>query len=291
MKKTLLIFIIIFTSQIFAQDTNIVKYFPLKVGNVWVYDWSLIGPFPQSGHQRISVFNSTVVNGHVYYSLEVIGTSSYCFGSDTYSAYLISLVNHPFRVDSLSGNIMVLNLSCGAWNIGERVFDSLKSKLHDTTHCIASYCYDTSDISVFGISSKGKKFTEITNPMTPYSHYFAKNFGLYGSGKQCWSTGTLSYSLVGCLIDGVLYGDTTFPVGLKQVETEIPESFSLSQNYPNPFNPNTVIRFQVASEELVKITVYNVLGKEVSVLVNENLKPGIYETNWDGSNIQAGLLL
>ncbi|MBC8488754.1 MAG: T9SS type A sorting domain-containing protein [Bacteroidetes bacterium] len=57
----------------------------------------------------------------------------------------------------------------------------------------------------------------------------------------------------------------------------LPGKCSLSQNYPNPFNPKTVIKFEVASSEVVTLKVYDVLGKEVATLVNKKLSAGSYE--------------
>ncbi len=79
------------------------------------------------------------------------------------------------------------------------------------------------------------------------------------------------------------------PIGIIPVSNQIPDRFSLSQNYPNPFNPNTVIKFQVTSLSDVKIAVFDILGREVATLVNEQLQPGTYEVDWDGSNFSSGV--
>lgn len=66
-------------------------------------------------------------------------------------------------------------------------------------------------------------------------------------------------------------------------------NFSLSQNYPNPFNPLTTINFSIPKYSKVTLKVYDVLGKEVSTLLNEELNPGIYNKNWDASNLSSGI--
>ena len=66
-------------------------------------------------------------------------------------------------------------------------------------------------------------------------------------------------------------------------------TFSLSQNYPNPFNPTTNIKFNVESYKVIKLIVYDILGKEVSTLVNEKLKPGEYEVSFDGNSLSSGI--
>ena len=79
------------------------------------------------------------------------------------------------------------------------------------------------------------------------------------------------------------------PIGIQNISTEIPSSFSLKQNYPNPFNPTTKIKFDVVRLSDVKIVVYDVTGREVSTLVNESLQPGTYETTFDASALSSGI--
>ena len=69
--------------------------------------------------------------------------------------------------------------------------------------------------------------------------------------------------------------------------TNIPSNFELSQNYPNPFNPETVIHFAIPQETHVKMAIYDVLGCEVSTLIDENLKADYHSVKWDGLN-QSG---
>jgi hypothetical protein len=71
--------------------------------------------------------------------------------------------------------------------------------------------------------------------------------------------------------------------------TDIPKEFQLYQNYPNPFNPVTNIKFDIPRSSLVKIRVYDILGKEISDLVNTDMEPGRYEVNWDASNYASGV--
>ncbi len=96
---------------------------------------------------------------------------------------------------------------------------------------------------------------------------------------------------------GKIYKTTTGGItAIQLIPSEIPDKFSLSQNYPNPFNPTTVISFSIgiSSEQLavnsfVSLKIYGVLGREITTLVNEQLKPGIYKTAWDASNFASGI--
>ncbi|HJY63727.1 MAG TPA: YCF48-related protein [Ignavibacteria bacterium] len=80
---------------------------------------------------------------------------------------------------------------------------------------------------------------------------------------------------------------------LNPISNMIPEHYSLYQNYPNPFNPTTKIRFSIpaidGSNGDVSLKIYDNLGREAATLVNEKLKPGIYEAEFDGSNLSSGV--
>ena len=78
-------------------------------------------------------------------------------------------------------------------------------------------------------------------------------------------------------------------VGINPVSSEIPNRFYLYQNYPNPFNPKTKIKFDLPFETFTILKVYDALGREVSTLVNENLKAGKYEVGWNASILNSGI--
>lgn len=78
-------------------------------------------------------------------------------------------------------------------------------------------------------------------------------------------------------------------LGVHNISGEIPLNFSLSQNYPNPFNPVTNIKFDIPKSGFVKITVFDLLGREITRLVNEQMQPGSYNVDWDASNYPSGV--
>lgn len=83
-------------------------------------------------------------------------------------------------------------------------------------------------------------------------------------------------------------------VGIENISQSVPAAFSLYQIYPNPFNPSTKIKFSLPNPSEggamdVKLVIYDALGREVSVLVNEQLRPGTYEVDWNAANFSSGI--
>jgi len=96
----------------------------------------------------------------------------------------------------------------------------------------------------------------------------------------------------GTMSSGVFKRSLNELTGIQQISNETPNKFSLSQNYPNPFNPATTIRFNIPANSSVAqtfLSVYDMLGKEVATLVNQQLTPGTYSVNWDASNHPSGV--
>jgi len=78
-------------------------------------------------------------------------------------------------------------------------------------------------------------------------------------------------------------------VGINQISNNIPKGFMLEQNYPNPFNPNTVISYQLAVSSFAKLKVYDILGNEITTLVNEKQNAGSYSVEFDASIYPSGI--
>lgn len=134
-----------------------------------------------------------------------------------------------------------------------------------------------------------------SNGLPPFTGYFApcrsfsKHLFLPGNGpwilkiydRKAPDTGYLkSWSLT-------LRYETI--IGINPVSNEVPHSYTLSQNYPNPFNPVTKIRYSIPESANIRITVYDINGKEIKTLVNQWLNTGIYESDFDGSNMASGV--
>ena len=172
--------------------------------------------------------------------------------------------------------------------------------------------------SMFGISNFGGKLVRInktTGALTDIGPLGITIGNIYGcdfdplTGKMYLmnnssvyriDTATGAATLVGSLANSVKYiaiagGSYT---GISQLSSEIPVSVKLYENYPNPFNPATKIKFDItslalsntgSSERFVSLKIFDMLGREVVVLVNAKLSPGTYDFDWNASAFPSGL--
>ena len=94
------------------------------------------------------------------------------------------------------------------------------------------------------------------------------------------------------VIDGIRI-DTTWPVavltGVGNAPVATPRAFALENNYPNPFNPTTTFQFSIPNSQLATLKVYDLLGREVAVLVNEEKPPGTYTVTWNAKGMASGV--
>ena len=107
--------------------------------------------------------------------------------------------------------------------------------------------------------------------------------------KLGYSTSTQTIQLNSPLRDSINFILNQVLVGVNSISNIIPKKFSLYQNYPNPFNPVTNIRFDIPKSSFVTIKIYNVLGKESALLLNENKSAGSYEIDFDASTLTTGV--
>jgi hypothetical protein len=109
--------------------------------------------------------------------------------------------------------------------------------------------------------------------------------GIFGS-----VSGVSANNIAACDVSNII-------TGTSNNGNTLPNTFKLEQNYPNPFNPSTKIKFTVRNSlleggmggDLVQLTIYNALGKEVETLVNDKMNPGNYEVEWNASKYSSGV--
>lgn len=107
--------------------------------------------------------------------------------------------------------------------------------------------------------------------------YSNNTIGLWGNGKEA------AFS-VRCL-----KGEDVTAVSENLNRNELTSEYSIAQNYPNPFNPTTKISFRLPEKTITRLVVYDILGKEVSTLINQELEAGYHEVGFDGSKLTSGI--
>ncbi len=152
--------------------------------------------------------------------------------------------------------------------------------------------------------------TDITLQWETATELNNKGFKVERSIDQCdWKNiafiqgngNSTSPKVYGYVDNDLLAGDTKFQYRLKQIDYDgsfgytdivevevVPEQYELLQNYPNPFNPSTKIVFSIPEASFVQLKVYDVLGNEVSTLVNEEHNAGVYSIDFSGTRLTSG---
>lgn len=135
-----------------------------------------------------------------------------------------------------------------------------------------------------------QEFTELPNSFIP-GHGTTLEPHVYEFVDALSPSGQLYYRLRQVDLDGTSHLTGSVSVNsTTAVNENAPLRFALEQNYPNPFNPSTEIRYQIPEVSHVTLKVYDLLGREVATIVDEEKNPGSYEVQFDGSLLSSGIL-
>jgi len=267
-------------TRTYSWDADAAKFYPLAVGNKWVYTWyyTFMGNTVFGGYRVSRILSDTVIAGHKYYrfSSNVSGCNDYIFE----------------RIDSTSMNVYRRSSGTGTEQLLDSLFAKKQSMFRGKRNCVGFTdpqvtCMDTSAYTFAGNQHRSKMF--YADGLVMMSYRLTQNFGVTNiittEGQPDYKT------LAGCVLNGTVYGDTNTLTGVSQIGNEVPSRFSLSQNYPNPFNPITKINFAISGTSVAQtfLSVYDALGREIEVLVNQQLQPGTYEVSWDASPYPSGV--
>jgi len=253
---------------------ELLNLYPLSIGNKWVYlikdvTWPVIHYYV--GFTEV-LCDTIAPNGKVYFHLK------------EYENHYQYESHYLERVDSLDGKVYRY-YEDPLLPENEYVAYDLLAEVGDTIITPPPPYYVESRTYVVGVDTFFKW------GLTKLRKHYWQYYGLYrtfsftqdiGTDKSTiavasgyWTESTLQ----GCIIDGLIYGDTT-TVGLEDEETPIATTFNLEQNYPNPFNPSTVISYRLPVTSNVTLKVYDILGNEIATLVNEEKSAGTYEVEF-----------
>lgn len=205
---------------------------------------------------------------------------SYTVSNADSESGLILAYNHPVPPETLfvfaAGTLTPLRFSTHALDMGKvAVFGSQEATLTVT---------NAGRVTEYGVTARttDPHFVVVGNLDTLESHV-AHPLTVRFSPKQAGpSSAWLIVELSGQVpVDSVALSGTGTP--------GLPEAFVLEQNYPNPFNLHTTIRFSLASTSYMTLKVFDVLGQVVATIAEEDLDPGTYERQFDGSNLASGV--
>ena len=282
----------------YVIDYENLSYYPLHVGDKWWYKKSIkwMSDIEDTYFTKEIIGKEILKNGFEYYKIKETNTNfdrNYFERIETTTGMLY---RNEYEFDA---EIVNLNMEYG---------ETIKLNTG----------------SVINYSSNGSvvfqnKVYDIKNYESACCEYrgfsLINNIGSLYQSKIIVDAAEEYDTLVGGIINGVIYGDTT-KVGVSEQLSFFPKEFSLSQNYPNPFNPSTTIKYSIpsiaviasgakqsskiamSSDETwtprndnvnVTLKIYDILGREVATLVNKEQKPGNYEVQFDASNLTSGI--
>ena len=156
-------------------------------------------------------------------------------------------------------------------NTGSLVGDS-------TVHVIDAAQWNLDQTGAFNNRPDGTIPGNASGYTSTYDVDFDENGNLYSQSYYGWTVEKWMFQ-----------GTLPTVTSVREISSEIPSSYSLTQNYPNPFNPTTTIEFSVTETEHVTLKVYDVLGREVALLVKDTYAPGTYRLTFEASQLASGI--
>ena len=256
------------------------EYYPLSIGNYWIYkvtDWSY-PYYSEDTFTRRVISKETLSNNKEYFKIEEK------YHGSSYTNYVYE------RVDSAKGLIYRFESDCPNPD-SEKVIDDFTSEVGDSlliqrfTMCWDSILTYFSEVGSESIFNENRNFrTYEYSWLISYTHKLAQGIGIYNI-RNGYDFGESYFFLNGCVIDDIVYGDTTL-TDVDDESNSLPTEYKLEQNYPNPFNPNTKISWQSPAGSWQTLEVYDVLGNEVATLIDEYRNAGSYNVEFTINNLQ-----
>ncbi|MBM2842073.1 MAG: peptidase and subtilisin kexin sedolisin [Bacteroidetes bacterium] len=265
---------------ILLGQPNPLRYFPLDSGNVWQYHVTILNPEPPDStyYMTVRLSGDTLLpNGKHYKMLDKLELARYYrLFVRIDSAALAVRAYQPFNPCSDS-EVVLFRLS----------LDSLG--YHDCHGVLISS--DTGHSQV-GLIQRNARFQDY-RWFDGFSNHYVLHEDIGLSFFRQWELAGWQGILVAARINGVQYGNF---VGVHVQPTKTSSGFMLDQNYPNPFNPTTTITYSLPLlrggsgwGQHVTLKVFDVFGREVASLVNEEKMPGLYEVTWDAHDFASGI--
>lgn len=264
-KLYIFLFAILLIQPSYAQSAlNAEGMAPIAINNIWVYDRF-------NGFSVWSCLNETVNIDSFQYNVLIVNYISFpqyvrLREDDYFVLRRDSTYNEPNHEEIYYKKNAMLGDSWTQLMFG------------DSTFTYTSVVTDTFLLNIFDTLVTGKVIRKDLGLVLLYQ-LWTEEFGLISTADF---HGVMDY-LAGCVINGIVYGDTsTTSVNYEPLDI-MPEQAELLQNYPNPFNSATNIEYILPKENYVKLAIYNLLGEEIKILVDELQKGGKYRVHFSSS--------
>ncbi|PKL88278.1 MAG: hypothetical protein CVV23_11120 [Ignavibacteriae bacterium HGW-Ignavibacteriae-2] len=240
---------------------------------------------------------SFAVSGNTYFAvLEGVGCVvstdaglNWTLKNGTSSIGVIYKLNNDVWGTAGFSGIYKFNLSTNSWenNYTPGSFNLPISIGANGNNLISTFGdFLTGNRKYYSSYNNGESWTELTTDVIGLSNSILSNYAVTANSSyffaEYWKStgGVISYSI---------YRLPTATTTYMEDAKEFPNSFVLSQNYPNPFNPTTTIEYALGIPGMVKIIVYDILGREINTLIDEYKVAGNYQVKFNGSSLSSGI--
>jgi len=245
---------------LFIEAQSLSDYYPLQIGNKWFYKTS-----------EYNVDTTPVIS---YYLKEVIGDTIMENGKK-YFIIIEEGIRHYERFDMLTNEIRYYYPSyCEEYDAARYSLNYAKDSTIIWESCLLTYQINfvqsqTSDTSSICLDGYGLVSEKVA--FRKYTGITARIFG---------EISYIASYLIGAKINGKEWGQFT------SIKNDIimDHNFRLEQNYPNPFNPATTIEYEIPQRGNVQIIIYDILGRRIKELLNEEKSTGKYSVTWNGKD-------
>jgi hypothetical protein len=252
-----------------AQTPPPLSFYPYRAGNVWQYRDSYNNDI---FYTRYNDFDSVGIDRTVFIRARLVPeNTAFQERIDTAANVFSWYGSGPPPIDTLYNLTATVGQSWQGWRNDIRItLASIQSAV------------------IFGRLSTVKQFNFTLaqppprEPLVFRRDYLASGFGLV----QQWYEPNLLLYLAGAIIDSVRWG---IIVGIDEERDINRDEFVIYQNYPNPFNPITTINFDMRQRERVRLTVFDILGREVAVLVDGEKERGIHSVVFNARGVSSGV--
>ncbi len=193
----------------------------------------------------------------------------------------------PF-IGTLSDTVGVRNLIDGSngYKLTSMVSNTRWEIYSDVALGGAAFTISATDPNISGINNANLRLVTRTPSIMNWS-FIGNHLDGTGTTVRRTDIGSDYLNPNQHLVFGIAKGDN--PLSVKPINATVPKEYGVSQNYPNPFNPSTTINYQIPENNFVTLRVYDILGKEIATLVNEEISAGYYQTTFDASRLAGGM--